>query len=42
MTGYRVRIRLDDGATRTFERTHIGKLRVGERVRVDSGSFRPL
>ena len=37
--GYRVNIRLDDGQTRTFERTQVGDLHVGDRVRVDSGTF---
>ena len=40
ITGYRVGIRLDDGTTRSFERSQIGGLQVGDRVRVDAGSFR--
>lgn len=39
VTGYRVHIRLDNGSTRIFERTSTGNLHVGDRVRVDSGSF---
>jgi outer membrane lipoprotein SlyB len=39
VVGYRVSIRLDDGNTRTFERTQVGDLRVGERVRLDEQSF---
>jgi len=34
VVGYRVHVRLDDGSTRTFERTHVGDLHVGDRVRV--------
>jgi outer membrane lipoprotein SlyB len=40
ITGYRVSIRLDNGTTRSFERSQIGGLQVGDRVRVDAGSFR--
>ncbi len=39
VVGYRVRVRLDDGHTRTFERTSLGNLHVGDRVRVEAGSF---
>lgn len=39
ITGYRVNIRLDNGATRTYERTEVGNLRVGDRVRLDASSF---
>lgn len=39
ITGYRVRIRLDNGRTRVFERRHLADLRVGDRVRVDASSF---
>ncbi len=38
-TGYRVRIHLDDGRTRVFERRYLADLRVGDRVRVDANSF---
>ncbi|MEP6738905.1 MAG: glycine zipper 2TM domain-containing protein [Caldimonas sp.] len=37
--GYRVNIRLDDGQTRTFERSQVGDLHVGDRVHVDAGAF---
>lgn len=40
VVGYRVHVRLDDGRTRTFERTSVGDLRVGDRVRVDNNGFR--
>ncbi len=40
ITGYRVSIRLDNGTTRTFERSQIGALQVGDRVHVDAGKFR--
>jgi outer membrane lipoprotein SlyB len=40
VVGYRVRVRLDDGRTRTFERSSVGDLRVGDRVRVDNNGFR--
>jgi outer membrane lipoprotein SlyB len=40
IVGYRVHVRLDDGATRTFERDHVGNLHVGDRVRVDRNGFR--
>lgn len=40
ITGYRVSIRLDNGTTRTFERSQIGALQVGDRVHVDAGTFR--
>ena len=39
ITGYRVGIRLDNGTTRSFERTQIGGLHVGDRVRLDAGTF---
>jgi outer membrane lipoprotein SlyB len=34
VVGYRIHVRLDDGSTRTFERSHVGDLHVGDRVRV--------
>jgi outer membrane lipoprotein SlyB len=34
VVGYRIHVHLDDGTTRTFERTHVGDLHVGDRVRV--------
>ena len=40
VAGYRVRIRLDNGNTRTFERKNIGNLHVGDRVRLDANGFR--
>jgi outer membrane lipoprotein SlyB len=39
VTGYRVAIRLDNGATRSFQRTQIGGLQVGDRVQLDTKSF---
>jgi outer membrane lipoprotein SlyB len=39
VVGYRVNVRLDNGHTRTFQRTSIGDLHVGDRVRVDANSF---
>ena len=40
VVGYRVNVRLDNGHTRTFQRTSIGDLHVGDRVRVDANGFR--
>jgi outer membrane lipoprotein SlyB len=40
VVGYRVNVRLDDGHSRTFQRTSIGDLHVGDRVRVDANGFR--
>jgi len=40
VVGYRVNVRLDNGQTRTFQRTSIGNLHVGDRVRVDANGFR--
>jgi len=34
VVGYRIHVRLDDGSTRTFERSHVGDLHAGDRVRV--------
>jgi outer membrane lipoprotein SlyB len=39
VVGYRVSIRLDNGNVRTFQRTQIGNLHVGDRVRLDASSF---
>ena len=41
VVGYRVSIRLDNGNTRTFERTQVGNLHVGDRVRLDANFFHP-
>ena len=38
IVGYRVHVRLDSGSTRTFQRSQLGGLHVGDRVRVDSSS----
>ena len=39
VVGYRVSVRLDDGTTRTFRRSQVSNLRVGDRVELDAGSF---
>jgi outer membrane lipoprotein SlyB len=39
VSGYRVVVRLDNGHTRTFTRTRIGDLHVGDRVQLDANSF---
>jgi len=39
IVGYRVSVRLDNGTTRTFQRTQIGDLHVGDRVALDARSF---
>jgi outer membrane lipoprotein SlyB len=39
VVGYRVTVRLDNGHTRTFQRSSIGNLHVGERVRVDANGL---
>ncbi len=39
VSGYRVVVRLNNGHTRTFERTQVGSLRVGDRVTLDANSF---
>jgi outer membrane lipoprotein SlyB len=39
ISGYRVSIRLDNGTTRTFERSQVAGLQVGDRVRLDADSF---
>jgi len=40
VVGYRVHVRLDNGRTRTFQRSQVGNLHVGDRVRVDGNGFR--
>ena len=42
VAGYHVRIRLDDGHSRTIDQSHIGNLHVGDRVRIDNGGVRRL
>jgi outer membrane lipoprotein SlyB len=39
VVGYRVSVRLDNGTTRTFQRTQVGDLHVGDRVALDARSF---
>ena len=39
ITGYRVSIRLDNGNTRSYERSDVGNLQVGDRVHLDANSF---
>lgn len=39
VVGYRVRVQLDTGETRTFEPKQIDGLKVGDRVRVDQGTL---
>lgn len=39
VTGYRIVVRLDNGHTRTFDRTQVANLHVGDRVRLDANSF---
>ncbi|HEY2190023.1 MAG TPA: glycine zipper 2TM domain-containing protein [Caldimonas sp.] len=39
VVGYRIHVRLDDGHTRVFERSQLGNLHVGDRIRVDGSSF---
>ena len=40
VVGYRVKVQLDNGESRTFEPTQLGDLKVGDRVRVDNGHLR--
>jgi len=40
IVGYRVHVRLDDGHVRTFQRSQLGGLHVGDRVRVDANGLR--
>jgi outer membrane lipoprotein SlyB len=37
VAGYHVHVRLDNGHSRTITQTHIGDLRVGDRVRIEGG-----
>lgn len=37
--GYRVKVHLDNGDTRTFEPSQLGGLKVGDRVRIDQGTL---
>lgn len=39
ISGYRVVVRLDNGHTRVFDRTQVGNLHIGDRVRLDANSF---
>jgi outer membrane lipoprotein SlyB len=39
VVAYRVNVRLENGHTRTFQRSSIGDLHVGDRVRVDANGF---
>lgn len=38
--GYRVKVHLDNGDTRTFEPAQLDGLKVGDRVRIDQGALR--
>jgi outer membrane lipoprotein SlyB len=40
VVGYRVRVQLDNGETRTFEPPQLDGLKIGDRVRVDQGALR--
>jgi outer membrane lipoprotein SlyB len=40
VVGYRVKVQLDNGESRTFEPAQLGDLKVGDRVRVDHGQLR--
>ena len=42
VAGYHVHVRLDNGAARTIDQTHVGALRVGDRVRVQGGRIQRL
>lgn len=42
VVGYRVHVQLDNGVTRSFERTQLDGLDVGDRVRVDGGRLREV
>lgn len=41
IVGYRVHVRLDNGGSRSFERSSLDGLDVGERVRIDGSRLRP-
>ena len=40
ITGYRVRVQLDNGESRSFNEPRLDGLRVGDRVRVEAGQLR--
>jgi outer membrane lipoprotein SlyB len=40
VVGYRVRVQLDNGDTKTFEPSQLDGLKVGDRVRIDQGALR--
>jgi outer membrane lipoprotein SlyB len=40
VVGYRVRVQLDNGETRTFEPSQLDGLKVGDRVRIEQGTLR--
>jgi len=40
ITGYRVRVEFDNGDSRTYEESSVSDLRVGDRVRIESGHVR--
>lgn len=40
VVGYRVRVQLDNGETRTFEPSQLDGLKVGDRVRIEQGALR--
>lgn len=40
VVGYRVRVQLDNGETRTFEPPQLDGLKIGDRVRVEQGALR--
>lgn len=42
VVGYRVHVQLDNGSSRSFERTQLNGLDVGDRVRVDGGRLREI
>lgn len=42
VTGYRVHVQLDAGGSRSYERTSLNGLNVGDRVRVDGGRLREV
>ena len=42
IAGYRINVRLDNGRSRTFTQAQVGKLRVGDRVRVTGDRLRRI
>jgi outer membrane lipoprotein SlyB len=42
VAGYRVNVRLDNGHNRTFTESQVGRLRVGDRVRVRNGRLQRI